>query len=77
MKVLHIEFENCNPCPYVALVGGKPNEGGEHTTIVACKNKRATTGTRKNARVVLEQPMSYVLAEVNIPDWCPLPDKGR
>lgn len=73
MKVLHLKTEDCNPCPYMAIVGGGEHE--ERMTVVVCKNRKATVGSRENARVILRQPMSYVLAEVGIPGWCPLPDK--
>lgn len=66
MRILHRVLEDCNPCPYMRIVGDRSN------TIVACKHRSA--GTREgNSCVILEQPLDRVLAEVAIPDWCPLP----
>lgn len=71
MKILRLEIESCMACPYMALVGDTEN------TIVACKNRKAAPGcSRFNARTILKQPMSYVIADIAIPDWCPLENEG-
>lgn len=76
MKILHREIESCMSCPYMSIVGGE--EDGERMTVVACKNRQAVRDhplrSKHNAMIILEQPMNYVLAEVAIPEWCPLPD---
>lgn len=69
MKVLHREIEGCMSCPYM-VIGGEKDE-----TIIGCKNREALVGCNAfNTRVILRQPASYVVAEVVIPEWCPLPD---
>lgn len=68
MRVLHLEIDGCMSCPCMAIVGDLQD------TIIACKHKKSGVGvSRFNARTILKQPMSYVVADVEIPEWCPLP----
>ncbi len=64
-RILHLEIGSCLSCPYMAIVGKK-------TTIIACKSRDLTEDPRFNAKIILEQPISHVIADIDIPDWCPL-----
>lgn len=69
MKLLHREIKSCMSCPFMSIVGDTT------MTVIACKNREAAPGGNEfNARVILRQPMSHVIADVAIPEWCPLPD---
>jgi len=70
---LDLTLETCNPCPYMSIVGG--GERPKRMTVVACKHPfhRCVKG---NALEILSQPMDWALAEVEILDWCPLPEIG-
>ena len=69
MKILHREIESCMSCPFMSIVGDTKD------TVIACKNRDALAGvTTFNAREILRQPMDHVIADVEIPEWCPLPD---
>lgn len=70
VKILHREIESCMSCPFMEI------GGDTKTTIVACKNREAAPGTSMfNAREILKQPMGHALVDIDIPDWCPLPEK--
>lgn len=69
MKVLHREIDGCMSCPYMSIVGDTK------TTIIACTNREAApVVSHFNAKVILRQPMSWVVADIALPEWCPLPD---
>ena len=56
-------------CPFLYIFTEK-----KHTGIV-CKNREAMpAGSGYNARVIRKQPKDHVIADVEIPEWCPLPD---
>lgn len=71
-RILHREIDSCMGCPFMVIVGDTEN------TIIACKNREVMPEVLGfNAREIIKQPMHYVVADVGIPDWCPLPQKGE
>jgi len=48
--------------------------GDTKETFIACKNREAAPGGNEfNACVILRQPVDHVVADIAIPEWCPLP----
>lgn len=70
---LDLTLETCNPCPYMSIVGGR--EKPKRMTVVACRHPFHRCVVY-NSLEILSQPMDWVLAEVEIPGWCPLPGIG-
>jgi hypothetical protein len=84
MKVIHEEIDSCAKCPYlVNFATGCPECGGgqdfaffctkiEDSKLVACDDDRSLIKREWREG----QFNNIIRMEIQIPNWCPLPNKG-